>query len=82
MKWTEINIAHLRALWQEGHSIAEIGRRLGVTKSATASKARGLNPPLQNRPSPIRRDCPPPVPRAPRAGLHTLPTLPSLAGKR
>ena len=33
MEWTEEVITELRALWAEGHSTAEIGRRLGVTKN-------------------------------------------------
>jgi GcrA cell cycle regulator len=53
MDWTEETILCLRALWDEGHSTAEIGRRLGVTKNAVVGKAHRLN--LPARPSPIRR---------------------------
>jgi len=36
MEWTDETIARLRALWAEGHSTAEIGRRLGISKNAVA----------------------------------------------
>lgn len=54
MEWTEEVIERLRALWAEGHSTAEIGRRLGVSKNAIVGKAHRLD--LPARPSPIRRD--------------------------
>lgn len=54
MDWTEDVITRLRALWAEGHSTAEIGRRLGVSKNAIVGKAHRLD--LPARPSPIRRD--------------------------
>lgn len=54
MEWTEDVISRLRALWAEGHSTAEIGRRLGVSKNAIVGKAHRLD--LPARPSPIRRD--------------------------
>ena len=50
--WTEETIAHLRALWDEGHSTAEIGRRMGLSKNAIIGKARRLR--LTPRSSPIR----------------------------
>jgi GcrA cell cycle regulator len=50
----EALIPQLRVLWAEGHSTAEIGRRLGVTKNAVISKAHRLH--LPPRPSPIRRN--------------------------
>ncbi len=53
MDWTEDTIARLRNLWDEGHTTAEIGRRLGVTKNAVVGKAHRLS--LPARPSPIRR---------------------------
>jgi hypothetical protein len=31
MDWTEDQITRLRALWAEGHSTAEIGRRMGIS---------------------------------------------------
>lgn len=54
MEWSEDTITRLRELWAEGHSTAEIGRRLGVSKNAVVGKAHRLD--LPARPSPIRRD--------------------------
>ncbi len=78
MEWSDEIIGHLRALWAEGHSTAEIGRRLGVTKNAIVGKAHRLE--LPARPSPIRRDPDAsPVRRATvrRVEGPTLPPLPS-----
>jgi len=77
MEWSEETIVHLRALWADGHSTAEIGRRLGVSKNAVVGKAHRLD--LPARPSPIRRDGP--GPRQPRRSLPrtTGPTLPPLS---
>ena len=46
--------ARLAELWMEGHSTAEIGRRLGVSKNAVVSRTHRID--LPGRPSPIRRD--------------------------
>lgn len=54
MDWTAEAIDALRALWAEGHSTAEIGRRMGISKNAVVGKAHRLN--LPARPSPIRRE--------------------------
>jgi GcrA cell cycle regulator len=54
MDWTAEAIDQLRSLWAEGHSTAEIGRRMGVSKNAVVGKAHRLN--LPARPSPIRRE--------------------------
>src|SRR5579871_4119311 len=78
MEWAEETIVRLRALWDEGLSTAEIGRRLGVTKNAIVGKAHRLD--LPARPSPIRRDPnAAPVRRATvrRVEGPTLPPLPS-----
>ncbi|MGX9962049.1 GcrA family cell cycle regulator [Roseomonas sp. F4] len=66
MDWTAEAIERLRALWAEGHSTAEIGRRMGVSKNAVVGKAHRLN--LPARPSPIRREAATerPVASAPR----------------
>ena len=53
MEWTAKAIDQLRALWAEGHSTAEIGRRMGITKNAIVGKAHRLD--LPARPSPIRK---------------------------
>jgi GcrA cell cycle regulator len=81
MVWDDETIRLLRDLWSQGHSTAEIGRRLGVSKNAIVGKAHRLD--LDARPSPIRRDGvktisdrPTPYPRL--AG----PTLPPLASAK
>ena len=52
MEWNDDTILRLRGLWNEGHSTAEIGRRMGITKNAVVGKAHRLT--LPPRPSPIR----------------------------
>jgi len=78
MDWNDETIARLRALWDEGHSTAEIGRRMGVTKNAVVGKAHRLE--LPARPSPIRRvrDAGH-VARRDQVGRATGPTLPVTA---
>ncbi len=49
--WTDTAISNLRCLWDEGHSTAEIGRRMGISKNAVIGKAHRLE--LPARPSPI-----------------------------
>jgi GcrA cell cycle regulator len=73
MDWTDDDIQRLRALWAEGHSTAEIGRRMGVSKNAIVGKAHRLD--LQGRPSPIRRS----EPGAPTARRSRRPPVPRLA---
>lgn len=75
MEWTDQIIGQLRALWAEGLSTAEIGRRMGVSKNAVVGKAHRLS--LPPRPSPIRRDGPALRRTAalPRAVGSTLPPL-------
>ena len=51
--WTGERILALRRLWSEGHTTAEIGRRMGVSKNAVVGKAHRLD--LPARPTPIRR---------------------------
>ncbi len=53
MDWTDEVIERLKALWAEGLSTAEIGRRMGISKNAVVGKAHRLA--LPARPSPIRR---------------------------
>ncbi len=50
--WTEETIARLRAFWRDGHSTAEIGRRMGTSKNSVVGKAHRLG--LPPRPNPIR----------------------------
>jgi len=77
MEWNEEIIGRLRALWAEGLSTAEIGRRMGISKNAVVGKAHRLN--LPPRPSPIRRAAEGTV--RPRAVPRRVngPTLPPLA---
>lgn len=53
MDWTPAAIANLRRLWAEGHSTAEIARRMDTTKNAIIGKSHRLG--LPGRPSPIKR---------------------------
>ncbi|MBE9604688.1 GcrA cell cycle regulator [Acetobacteraceae bacterium H6797] len=86
MEWTSEAIDVLRGLWAEGHSTAEIGRRMGVSKNAVVGKAHRLN--LPARPSPIRREseapaatvaaAAPPQP-APRMAPPPRPAAPAVA---
>jgi GcrA cell cycle regulator len=84
MDWTAETIERLKALWAEGHSTAEIGRRMGISKNAVVGKAHRLN--LPARPSPIRREAveggarrpAPPRPARP-AGMTPRTTLPPVA---
>jgi GcrA cell cycle regulator len=73
--WNDVVIGRLRSLWSEGHSTAEIGRRLGVSKNAIVGKAHRLD--LPDRPSPIGRGSTP-KPRPTPLRRSSLPSLPSL----
>lgn len=44
----------LRQLWDEGHSAAEIGRRIGVTKNTIVGKAYRLGLPKRDTPKALR----------------------------
>lgn len=65
MEWTAEAIETLQALWAEGHSTAEIGRRMGISKNAVVGKAHRLNLPRLLAPPPAPRSAP--APRAPVA---------------
>ena len=77
MEWNEETIARLRALWAEGLSTAEIGRRMAISKNAVVGKAHRLN--LPARPSPIRREGATAAPRPVMPRRVTGSTLPPLA---
>ena len=77
MDWSDALILQLRELWDEGHSTAEIGRRLRVTKNAVVGKAGRLD--LPARPSPIIRHGETRAPRNPPAVRRPKDTLPPLA---
>ncbi len=79
MEWNDETIERLRALWAEGLSTAEIGRRMGISKNAVVGKAHRLN--LQARPSPIRRDGAGAAARPAAPRRVTGPTLPPLAAQ-
>jgi GcrA cell cycle regulator len=76
MEWPDETIIRLRELWSEGHSTAEIGRRLGVSKNAVVGKAHRLD--LPARPSPIRREGDRPQHRSGPPRHFSGPTLPPL----
>jgi GcrA cell cycle regulator len=67
MDWTPEAIEALRGYWAEGHSTAEIGRRMGISKNAVVGKAHRLS--LPPRPSPIRREAIAAQPTAPRPAV-------------
>jgi GcrA cell cycle regulator len=78
MVWSDETIQILKDLWEQGHSTAEIGRRLCVTKNAIVGKAHRLD--LTARPSPIRRGQSKPQVERPQAPPRVEgPTLPPLA---
>jgi len=56
--WTEERIERLTALWEEGVTTAEIGRRIGVTKNAVIGKVHriGLVPRVVTEKPPQRRN--------------------------
>jgi GcrA cell cycle regulator len=51
--WTEERLATLRAEWASTASTAEIGRRMGITKSAVIGKAHRLGLPAREAPANI-----------------------------
>lgn len=61
---TDEQVAQLRELWPTGHSTAEIGRRLGVSKNTVCGKAKRLALP--------KRKVHPNFARAPRQGAAEL----------
>jgi GcrA cell cycle regulator len=80
MEWSDDMIARLRGLWAEGHSTAEIGRRMGVSKNAIIGKAHRLA--LPGRPSPIRLERPAGLARRRAASRRIVgPTLPPLGSE-
>lgn len=80
MIWDEETIRLLRDLWTQGHSTAEIGRRLGCGKNAIVGKAHRLELDRRKSPFPPRSATKAPEERrSPRAPFSMLPTLRSLA---
>lgn len=68
--WNGMAIELLKSLWLEGHSISEIGRRMGTTKNSIIGKVHRLG--LEPRPSPIKRDAAPKV----AAAIAAVPAKP------
>jgi hypothetical protein len=75
MTWDNETIQTLRTLWDQGHSTAEIGRRMGFSKNSIVGKAHRLN--LSERESPIIRTGIDHPRRIVPAGRTTLPALAS-----
>ena len=72
--WTADAVTCLRAFWQDGHSTAEIGRRMGTSKNAVVGKAHRLD--LPPRPSPIRAKGTGSTPRPPTPAQTRSPGQP------
>jgi GcrA cell cycle regulator len=74
MVWNDERIDELKALWAEGLTTGEIGKRLGVSKNAVVGKAHRLG--LKGRPSPIKRTAspsrPPPPAKEPEPKIRSL----------
>lgn len=73
-EWPAERIEKLRLLWAEGHSSAEIGRRMNLSKNAVVGKVHRLG--LPGRLSPIKRSGNP-LPVTPKP-VRRAPTLPAL----
>ena len=71
--WTDAMIARLRALWADGHSTAEIGRRMGISKNAVVGKAHRLQ--LAARESPVKHGGKAPAPKRVATGVSTVAPL-------
>ncbi|MBL6957527.1 MAG: global cell cycle regulator GcrA-like protein [Rhodospirillales bacterium] len=61
MDWTPERVSALIALWEEGLTTSEIGRRLGVTKNAVVGKVHRIG--LPKRQSPIKQSAQPAKPK-------------------
>lgn len=53
MAWTDEMVDQLKAMWIEGTTTGEIGKRLGVSKNSIVGKVHRLG--LSGRPSPIKK---------------------------
>lgn len=53
MAWTDEMVDQLRAMWADGLTTGEIGKRLGVSKNSIVGKVHRLG--LSGRPSPIKK---------------------------
>lgn len=68
-EWTSARIATLIALWNEGLSTSEMGRRLGITKNAVVGKVHRIGLPRRNAPA---RAKPPEKPKTPVVKLANM----------
>lgn len=78
-EWTEFEDAELSALWEDGLSTSEIGRRMFRSKNSVVGRAHRQDLPARASPIRARSDGLPHKPPGRRAGPHTLPPLPSVA---
>lgn len=76
--WTPGLVLRLRALWLDGLSTAEIGRRLGISKNAVIAKAGRIDLPARGSPIYKHSAVDKKPTRAGRLAAATLPPLPSL----
>ena len=53
MAWTEQMVEDLRAMWKQGMTTAEIGKKLNVTKNSIVGKVHRLG--LSGRQPPIKK---------------------------
>ena len=72
-KWPKSRIAEMRAFFDAGMSLAEIGRRMKLSKNSVNAKIDRLGWPA--RPSPIKRGGPKLRPKRVARGASTLPPL-------
>lgn len=75
MAWTDEMVDQLRAMWAEGLTTGEIGKRLGVSKNSIVGKVHRLG--LSGRPSPIKKKEDADSEAAPTAELKTVKEKPT-----
>ncbi len=75
MAWTDEMVDQLRAMWAEGLTTGEIGKRLGVSKNSIVGKVHRLG--LSGRPSPIKKKEDADSEAAPAAELKTVKEKPT-----
>ena len=78
MSWTDERVSTLKKLWGDGHTAAEIAKRLGgVTRNAVIGKAHRLK--LSNRVSPIQQNKKPANKNIERKVVDKIKAAPSVA---
>jgi len=69
--WNDRALATVAALWAEGVTTAEIGRRMGITKNQVIGKVHRLK--LPQRPNPVKSAAPAkPKPERGKVTLHSV----------